>query len=295
MDIGLLRFANQTLVNPTLDVIMIATSKAGIPLLLMLSLLLWTRGKRRIGEAIGLAIGIGLGVTLVFYYLALRPRPEFVIDDVRLLLSTPSFPSFPSGHTVAAFSTATILALARRDWRWTLILLGGATWMGFSRIYLGHHFPSDVLAGAFLGMAIGATCFGLWVVEPAWRTGVRWLLWPQFAIVAVVTQMAYLDALPWDLLSWPFADKVLHCLLFGAVAFWLHLWSAGYKVKIGPWPLPLAILLPFTVAAIEEGLQSFSPLRSADWTDLVADLLGLLLFWQLSVRFMQRASKEIGV
>jgi len=295
MDLWLLKFANQTLVSPALDVIMIAISKAGIPLLLMVGLLLWARGKRRIGEAIGLAIGIGLCVTFIFYYLALRARPEFVVEGVRLLLPTPIFPSFPSGHTVAAFSTATILAMARRDWRWTLIFLGGATCMGFSRIYLGHHFPSDVLAGAFLGTAIGATCFGLWVVESTWRSSVRWLLWPQIALIAVVTQMAYLDALPWDLLTWPFADKVLHCFLFGAVAFWLNLWSAGHKVKIGPWLLPLALLLPFTVAAVEEGLQSFSPLRSADWTDLVADLLGLLLFWQLSVRFMQRGRRKVGV
>ena len=67
MDLWLLKFANQTLVSPALDVIMIAISKAGIPLLLMVGLLLWARGKRRIGEAIGLAIGIGLCVTFILY------------------------------------------------------------------------------------------------------------------------------------------------------------------------------------------------------------------------------------
>ncbi|MDQ3250055.1 MAG: VanZ family protein [Chloroflexota bacterium] len=283
MDRWLLHFINQTLAHPWLDIVMITLSKAGIPLLLMLALILILRGKRRTGEAILLAIGLGLCCTLTFYYLALRPRPV----DVRLLLPTPIFPAFPSGHTVAAFSTATVLALARGQARWTPLLLLGAAWMGISRIYLGHHYPSDVLAGAVFGMAIGAACYGAWVVEPSWRRRVRWLLWPQAALIVVVTQMAYLNLFPHDWLRWPLADKVLHLILFGAVVFWLNLWLAGRQVKIGRWLLPLALVLPLLIAATEEGLQSFSPLRTFDLLDLAADLLGMLLFWRLSVLFMR--------
>lgn len=72
-----------------------------------------------------------------------------------------SFASFPSGHTSAAFATATVLArelnLAHPGSRWwvTSLLFGGATFVGFSRIYQRQHWPSDVVAGAALGTITG--------------------------------------------------------------------------------------------------------------------------------------------
>lgn len=63
--------------------------------------------------------------------------------------------SFPSGHTAGSFAAATALAAAYpRD---RPILIGLATAVGISRVYLGHHFPSDVLAGAGIGTLIGLT------------------------------------------------------------------------------------------------------------------------------------------
>lgn len=62
--------------------------------------------------------------------------------------------SFPSGHTAGSFAAATALAaFYPRD---RPILLGLAAAVGISRIYLGHHFPSDVLAGAAIGTGIGS-------------------------------------------------------------------------------------------------------------------------------------------
>ncbi len=62
---------------------------------------------------------------------------------------------FPSGHTVAAFSIATIFAERYRRHRWVpWVAYGLATLVGFSRITLQDHFPSDVFAGAALGFTI---------------------------------------------------------------------------------------------------------------------------------------------
>ena len=69
--------------------------------------------------------------------------------------------SFPSGHTSAAFATATVLArelhVAHVGPRWLInsLLFGGATFVGYSRVYDKQHWPSDVVAGAALGAITG--------------------------------------------------------------------------------------------------------------------------------------------
>jgi len=63
--------------------------------------------------------------------------------------------SFPSGHTIAAFSVATIVARRYRERRWVpFIAYGAAMAVGFSRMTLSAHFPSDVLVGGALGYSI---------------------------------------------------------------------------------------------------------------------------------------------
>ncbi len=63
--------------------------------------------------------------------------------------------SFPSGHTIAAFSVATVFAERYRRHRWVpWVAYGAATLVGFSRVTLQAHFPSDVFAGAALGYSI---------------------------------------------------------------------------------------------------------------------------------------------
>jgi membrane-associated phospholipid phosphatase len=63
---------------------------------------------------------------------------------------------FPSGHTIAAFSVATVVARRYRGHRWVpFVAYGVAGAIGFSRITLSAHFPSDVFMGAALGYSIG--------------------------------------------------------------------------------------------------------------------------------------------
>ncbi len=61
--------------------------------------------------------------------------------------------SFPSGHTTTAFSTAASLTLVTKKWYVAVPAFAWATSVGYSRMYLGEHYPSDVLMGAAIGTA----------------------------------------------------------------------------------------------------------------------------------------------
>lgn len=284
MDLWILQVVNQLLIHPTLDsVMMVLTIGSVVAFPLFAWRLIGTR-QPRLGWTLLAALGASLLLTLIFYYLALRPRPT----DVRLLLPTPPFPSYPSGHTAMSFALVVVLALALRRWWVTGVALLIAVAVSLSRLYLGHHYPSDVVGGLVLGCAIGASTYGMSYGGQSLVARLQWLVWTQIAIVFLGTQMAYLDLLPNGLLRWPYADKVLHASLFGAVVFWLNLWLLDRRVTYRGWAIPLAILIPFTLALLEEGLQAFSPLRSADVTDLASDLFGMLCCWWLSRQLLLR-------
>ena len=287
MDQSLLVFLNRTLAGPVMDAAALLLSSLGLALWPALAAaLLIDRRRRALGRALLVGMAAGLAATLALQYVALRVRPA----DVRLIWPAPNFPSFPSGHAAIAFAAAVVLSLHRRNWRFTLAALAAASLVSLSRVYLGHHYPTDVAAGAVLGAATGAAAFGLLASGDRGAAARRWLLWPQLAAIVVVTQMAYLDLLPRQLLTTPGIDKVLHFSLFGLAAFWLHHWLTPSRLGRA-WSaqgvLALAVLAPFSLAAIEEYFQRLSPLRTSDISDLASDLGGMLVFAALSAALLR--------
>jgi len=257
------------------DGLMIAASTAGF-LGIAVGVPWWLmRRDRALGRTAVAAMGVGLVVSLVLQLLVLRPRPF----PVELLLPAPPLPSFPSGHAVLMAIAIVVLGSHRRRLALALVPLAGL--VALSRVHVGHHHLTDVLGGGLLGLGLGV---GLVVrlraaPEDPWR--LRWLLWPQMGLVMAISLVAYTGAfsrgdIPW--LQWPGIDKVLHFALFGLVALGMHFTLRGRTLTVGPMRLPLAVLLPFLGAMGEELVQAASPHRTADVFDLLADLLGLIVF-----------------
>jgi undecaprenyl-diphosphatase len=105
---------------------------------------LWTR----VGAAILLAESVSGALKVAVE----RDRPPLSRPVPEPLLESPSTFSFPSGHATVSFACATVLALAVPRLRWPLFAL--AVLVAWSRVYVGVHYPGDVLAGALLGLAI---------------------------------------------------------------------------------------------------------------------------------------------
>ena len=81
-----------------------------------------------------------------------RPRPSLVDPAIHPLVAVPHSAAMPSGHASTAFAAAVSVGLVHPRLRWPLVVLAGL--IALSRVWLGVHYPTDVIAGAALGAAI---------------------------------------------------------------------------------------------------------------------------------------------
>jgi undecaprenyl-diphosphatase len=142
------------------------TALGGIGVLGLLTLVsigyLWLQGLRRIAWFLLLAILGGLLLSLALKAGFHRPRPELVSHGSMIYTS-----SFPSGHSMLAavvyLTGGALLAVVHTARRVRVYLIGCAVLatllVGVSRVYLGVHWPSDVLAGWAAGAAWAAACW----------------------------------------------------------------------------------------------------------------------------------------
>ncbi len=124
-------------------------------LLAMFFLAVFGKGKGRKTAFLGvtaLMVGWFLSDTVLKNLFA-RPRPFVHFADARLLVSGPKQYSFPSGHSTTAFAPAVAVFRKYKRLGWIALLL--ATLIAFSRIYVGVHYPLDVVGGMVLGSALG--------------------------------------------------------------------------------------------------------------------------------------------
>jgi undecaprenyl-diphosphatase len=197
MDQQLLFLINHTLAHPALDRLMAVMSSYDFwwPFLIAIGLVAAIFGgfhMRAMLLTAGLAIALTDAVTVRTLKDAVgRPRPHEVLEGVRTLdlaLASPRFlalamplredysvarirpprgNSFPSAHAANNFAVAAVCVAFFRRWGWLLFM--PAILVSYSRVYVGSHWPLDVLVSCLLGLGIGLLV--VVAVEAFWR---RW-------------------------------------------------------------------------------------------------------------------------
>jgi undecaprenyl-diphosphatase len=135
-----------------------------VPLILILAGALWMQGRRGAIGALILALTITASdqaSSSLLKPLFHRSRPSVVLADARPLFGIRGSYSFPSVHAANSFAGALVLDAVFPGARIAWIVLAGL--VSYSRVYVGDHWPSDVVAGALLGTLLG------WVGRRAFR------------------------------------------------------------------------------------------------------------------------------
>ena len=128
--------------------------------ILLSSILLIPRATRKAGVAALLALLINLFFTnIALKNLVGRTRPYDAVEGLTVLIDKLKSFSFPSGHTACSFAAAYAYyrCLQQKKWGIPALLLAGL--IGFSRLYVGVHYPTDVIGGAIIGM------FAAWIAS----------------------------------------------------------------------------------------------------------------------------------
>lgn len=168
LDRKIFYFINRDLENPVFDHLMPFISQLNegwsgpVSAVLLIAFLVW-RAKRRAGWLI-LALALSVGAADLISYRLIKPaasreRPNFILEEAKLRVPAHRGFSFPSNHAANSFAGATLIALTLPPT--AAFFLTYAALVSFSRVYVGVHYPFDTLAGALLGIMMGALVFTL--------------------------------------------------------------------------------------------------------------------------------------
>lgn len=159
IDVWLLFFINKNLSNPVFDkfFVIITEVKNWFIAYFILWLIMFFKGDKKtkiVASLLILLIIISDQISShILKHLFERIRPCNVFTDLNLLIGAKKSLSFPSSHAVNNFSVAFFLSRYFKDY--SKYFFSVASLVAFSRIYVGVHYPSDVIGGALIGLLIG--------------------------------------------------------------------------------------------------------------------------------------------
>ncbi len=167
MDTSLFFLINQGMHNPFFDFIMPFITKRADIFFVLIAIIAYLKDRKKSPLVITLcliAFVIGDGGSHSLKHIFERPRPCRSLENVRLLVGCTGSFSMPSNHAVNAFAIAATFSHFFRKAALPMFLF--AALVGFSRIYVGVHYPSDVIAGA----VVGAIIAGVIIVLHKWSS-----------------------------------------------------------------------------------------------------------------------------
>jgi undecaprenyl-diphosphatase len=159
LDLAILRFFNIGLANPVFDVFFKTITMNQFLLCVLaviLASIIWKDHKKGAIIAIVTITGLALADIIsadILKKLFCRPRPCHAFSDLRMIVGCGGKYGFPSNHAANSVVVAFILTRFYKKlnpFLWTLAVM-----VCISRMYLGKHYPSDLLGGALLGLLVG--------------------------------------------------------------------------------------------------------------------------------------------
>ena len=150
-EIDMFRAMNLAGTNVALDSVMVFFTIMGTSYIIVLICVpLWIQGKKDAAFDVVMLVILATIATEALKLVVDRPRPDLELSDIETIVSA-SGSAFPSGHSARAFAVACLLYMEEpRKYGVTALII--ASLIAVSRVYLGVHWPTDVLAGAVLGV-----------------------------------------------------------------------------------------------------------------------------------------------
>lgn len=155
LDKKIFYFFNAAIKNNVFDILLpLITRLSEDFVIIVIGFLFFIFGKKkekRISLLILIALFLSRVSVIAIKHLTHRPRPNLVYEHVNLI-GKPVFSSFPSGHTTLATAICIVLCLKYK--KLSPIFIALAILVGLSRLYVGQHYPTDVIAGFILGSIV---------------------------------------------------------------------------------------------------------------------------------------------
>lgn len=318
-DIVLFRLINIHESIPLLDSLMVfMTNKAYLFFFLFVAIAIIKEGKKALLPILLLIIAwiLSDGVGNILKNTIERPRPFLVIEDVRMLVGHRTSFSFPSNHAVTYTAGATVLWSFFRYLRIPAMVV--AFMVAISRVYIGVHYPSDVLGGAVLGIVIALTVIGGFKrIEGIYTKDKPVAIFFTVLIFLLVGRLYYISYGPLELSGdeahyweWSRRPDLSYYSKGPLIAYLIGITSSiGGNTELGvrflaPFFLFFSSIIIYRLArslygdsrvAVLSGLLlQFVPLFSAYGVIMTIDS-PFLFFWSLSLYFFYRAINSEGI
>ncbi len=144
---------NHNLTNPLFDAVFPSLRELTYVFWALLIVYFWMKNEKKMALLLTVSIVVGALFTYPLKFLIGRERPYEAIASTRLLTPAEADPSFPSGHAEMSFLAATVVSKFHPEY--AKYLYAFSFIVVLSRVYVGVHFPGDVVAGMILGIIIG--------------------------------------------------------------------------------------------------------------------------------------------